>query len=164
MTKPALLTMRGYAKHRKALGLPGGSQGAVSFALRDRRIAHVPGTTLFDPVASDEQWRQLTEPRVQFPAPPPPGTRQAESDASPARKRFEARALEFVDPAYVLKALHDAYQIIAAEYQVLCGGLASRTAMTVGDLNQMIDESEERLGNTLVPCVQLAFSGETEGC
>jgi len=36
--------------------------------------------------------------------------------------------------------------------------------MTVGDLDSLIDELVERLGDTLAPCVHLAFTGETGEC
>ncbi len=55
MQEPKLQTVAEYARHRKALGLPGGSKQAVYKALRTGRISY----------ASDEQVRAFHDERDQ---------------------------------------------------------------------------------------------------
>jgi hypothetical protein len=59
----AALSRRGYAKHRKARGLPGATDRAVRRALRTGRIALEADGTI-DPARADRQWRASTPVRV----------------------------------------------------------------------------------------------------
>src|ERR1017187_5161372 len=54
-----LMTLRGYAKHRRSLGLSGGSPNAVSKALTGGRIARAP-SGLIDADAADRNWKRNT--------------------------------------------------------------------------------------------------------
>jgi hypothetical protein len=56
-------TLRQYAAHRRAAGLPGGSLSAVQKALRAGRIVANRGR--INPEAADHQWAQNTNPAYQ---------------------------------------------------------------------------------------------------
>src|ERR1035441_6668161 len=55
----ALVTLRGYARSRKARGLPGGSPAAVKKAIDSHRIVRLADGRI-DESAADEAWRQNT--------------------------------------------------------------------------------------------------------
>ncbi len=65
----ARLSIRGYAAHRKAAGLIGGSKAAVEKALRLGRITRCPDGGI-DPDQADAQWAGNTSPALQRPDPP----------------------------------------------------------------------------------------------
>jgi hypothetical protein len=54
------LSSRGYAQHRKALGLPGTTHKAVQRALADGRI-HADAEGLIDPGVADREWHANTD-------------------------------------------------------------------------------------------------------
>ncbi len=58
------LSIRGYAQHRGALGLPGASHTAVRKALAAGRITAEPDGSI-DPVRADAQWAGQTDPSMQ---------------------------------------------------------------------------------------------------
>jgi hypothetical protein len=53
----SLLTQGGYAKHRKQLGLSGGSQPGVSKAIKTKRIT-CNADGMIDPVQADKDWEE----------------------------------------------------------------------------------------------------------
>lgn len=57
-----LLTQSGYARHRRARGLPGGALNAVQEAIKARRITPImqDGKVLIDPEVADIQWAKNT--------------------------------------------------------------------------------------------------------
>jgi hypothetical protein len=57
------VTLRRYAKHRRAACLPGGTLSAVQRALAAGRITAEPDGSI-DPVKADRQWQEQTEPRL----------------------------------------------------------------------------------------------------
>ena len=64
VSKTASLSVRAYARHRKALGLDGGSDTAVWKAIRDRRV--VKGVTADGKIIAeiaDAEWERNTGPR-----------------------------------------------------------------------------------------------------
>ena len=64
VSKTAPLSVRAYARHRKALGLDGGSDTAVWKAIRDRRV--VKGVTADGKIIAeiaDAEWERNTGPR-----------------------------------------------------------------------------------------------------
>src|SRR3990172_5153478 len=64
VSKTTPMSLRAYAKHRKALGLDGGSDAAVRQAIRDRRI--VEGVTADGKIIAeiaDAEWERNTGPR-----------------------------------------------------------------------------------------------------
>ena len=64
VSKTAPLSVRAYARHRKALGLDGGSDTAVWKAIRDRRV--VKGVTADGKIIAeiaDSEWERNTGPR-----------------------------------------------------------------------------------------------------
>ena len=64
VSKAAPLSVRAYARHRKALGLDGGSDTAVWKAIRDRRV--VKGVTADGKIIAeiaDAEWERNTGPR-----------------------------------------------------------------------------------------------------
>jgi len=64
VSKTAPLSVRAYARHRKALGLEGGSDTAVRKAIRDRRV--VKGVTADGKIIAeiaDAEWERNTGPR-----------------------------------------------------------------------------------------------------
>jgi len=89
----APLSRRAYAKHRKALGLDGGSDAAVRKAIRDQRI--VGGVTADGKIIAaiaDAEWKRNTGPRPagSDPARPParPRTQASRGDgATPGSSR-----------------------------------------------------------------------------
>ena len=58
-----LLSIRGYAAHRKAKGLPGGTHGAVRKAIETGRVKLVDGKV--DPDQADADWVRKTDPGKQ---------------------------------------------------------------------------------------------------
>lgn len=58
------LSIRAYAQHRAAQGLPGASHTAVRKAIQTGRISQEPDGTL-DPVRADAQWAGQTDPAKQ---------------------------------------------------------------------------------------------------
>lgn len=67
------LTLRGYARHRARLGLPGATLNAVQTALEHGRITRGADGKI-DPVAADRSWLETTDPSKR----PPPPEREAE--------------------------------------------------------------------------------------
>ena len=63
---PRQLTQAQYARHRKALGLPGGTREAVRRALLERRIDRLPNRRI-DPRAADAAWAERSVPKVESP-------------------------------------------------------------------------------------------------
>lgn len=68
-----MLSQRAYAKHRKELGLPGGTLRAVQKAIRDQRIQIVDGK--INPEQADAAWHENTNPLKQ--AAPQPTSSEA---------------------------------------------------------------------------------------
>ncbi len=58
-----LMSLRGYAAHRKARQLPGGSLSAVQKAIATKRITPIEGK--IDPEVADIQWSRKTDPAQQ---------------------------------------------------------------------------------------------------
>lgn len=58
------LSLRAYARHRAALGLPGATDAAVRKALRSERITAEPDGTI-DPARADRDWSAQTDPSMQ---------------------------------------------------------------------------------------------------
>lgn len=56
----AELSIRGYADHRRGLGLPGGSAWAVQKALKDGRITRTKSGKI-DPKVADAEWAASTD-------------------------------------------------------------------------------------------------------
>lgn len=77
-------TLRGYARHRKARGLPGGSLAAVQKALATGRIA-VDDDGRIDVAAADEAWSANTDERYQ------PDDPAACTPKTPTEERTRAR-------------------------------------------------------------------------
>ncbi len=71
------LSLRAYARHRRAAGLEGGTLAAVQKAIGTGRIEAEPGGGI-DPVKADRAWAERTEPHI-F------------ADSPAARRRREAR-------------------------------------------------------------------------
>jgi hypothetical protein len=65
-----LMSERQYAEHRKARGLPGGTQAAVNKAVSAGRIAKVIDAAskrlMIDPAIADAQWASNTDPDQQL--------------------------------------------------------------------------------------------------
>lgn len=57
------LSLRAYARHRKARGLDGGTHEAVRYAIKTGRITALPDGRI-DPEQADAQWEQTTSPRA----------------------------------------------------------------------------------------------------
>jgi hypothetical protein len=77
------LSLRGYARHRRALGLPGGTHQAVRKAIEGGRIASGPDG--IEPEVADRQWeantwRPLTAAEVEVMI-ETPGALEAATDA-----------------------------------------------------------------------------------
>jgi hypothetical protein len=60
-----LFSVAGYAAHRRAAGLPGGTTQAVGLAIRDGRIDR-RDDGLIDAELADQQWRERTQYRADF--------------------------------------------------------------------------------------------------
>lgn len=107
MTAAQGLSIRAYAAHRKALGLPGTSPTSVQKALKDGRIHKNAGGKI-DPDTADLEWTRNTDPARGGPRPPagprlgaapPNGDGQAGAGAP---TRADARA---ISEAYRAKML-----------------------------------------------------------
>ena len=71
------ISLRAYAKHRAAAGLPGCSPEAVSKAVKSGRLRDsvvlVDGEPkIADPELADREWAERSAPRILQPSPPPP--------------------------------------------------------------------------------------------
>ncbi len=84
------VSMRAYARSRRARGLPGGSLQAVQRALRAGRIHALPSGRI-EPVRADREWAALTVERVSIYR---PGTRRLKSEQGdrPAAKAEKSAA------------------------------------------------------------------------
>ena len=84
VSKTAPLSLRAYGRHRKALGLEGGSHEAVRQAIIDRRI--VEGVTADGQIITeiaDAEWERNTGPRPDGRLRPRTGTRLADAAGQP---------------------------------------------------------------------------------
>ena len=81
----APMSLRAYAKHRKALGLEGGSDAAVRKAIRDRRlVASVrPDGKIIAAEVADAEWERNTGPRPNDRPRPRTRTRIASTSGPP---------------------------------------------------------------------------------
>lgn len=86
------LSRRAYAEHRKARGLPGGSDTAVRKAISTGRIELEPDGTI-DPARADRQWAAQTDPAQQRGGPDAATTGEREP---PGRKPVPQAALDAV--------------------------------------------------------------------
>ncbi|KPQ06188.1 MAG: hypothetical protein HLUCCA12_12120 [Rhodobacteraceae bacterium HLUCCA12] len=85
------LSIRGYAQHRAAQGLPGTSHTAVRKAIASGRITPESDGTI-DPVLADAQWAGQTDPAMQRGA-------EAHAQALEARQAAMQEAVEDDGPA-----------------------------------------------------------------
>jgi len=82
---PVLMNQKDYFKHRKEHGLIGGTQAAVSMALRDHRIAYT-ADGMIDAQQADRAWAENTVAR--------PNLKSAHGDYGYAEARAERERLE----------------------------------------------------------------------
>ena len=80
------ISLRAYARHRKELGLPGGSLSAVQKAVESGRIECLPDGSI-DPERADLAWESGTSPR----AAAGPGGDSAYLRSRAMREAYEAR-------------------------------------------------------------------------
>lgn len=78
------LSLRAYGRHRRALGLPGGTLAGVKKALQTGRISLAPGGGI-DPAIADPMWAARTAPRLKAAVLPDARTRLLASLRSTAR-------------------------------------------------------------------------------
>ncbi len=90
------LTLNGYARHRRAKRLPGGSIRAVVDAVAAGRIDVGPGQMILDPAAADAQWEARTDASKRHPA-------RSNGHGSLA----DARRLESIERARGLRLAND---------------------------------------------------------
>lgn len=94
------LSLNGYAAHRRAKRLPGGSIRAVVEAVASGRIDVLPDQTIADPLAADQAWEARTDESKTPPA-------SSNGHAVRAGSLPEARRLESLERARGLKLAND---------------------------------------------------------
>lgn len=122
------LSLRAYARHRRDLGLPGGTLSAVQKAVRDGRISLGRGGQI-DPAAADADWEEHTDVRqpgggaaAPRGAPRPPASLGSEGEAPPAARPNQSAAIPKFN---VSRAAREAYAAMRAkvEYEQLAGSV-----------------------------------------
>lgn len=144
-------SLRAYSRHRKSLGLPGGTLYAVQKALRDGRIRALPDGTI-DPAQADADWLANTDEghrrgagiREPLSADLQEARRKREHFAAEqARMNYEAKAGRMVSRVEVAAAIWRAIHI--AEQRLLA--LPARLAPMVVGLE--LDTLERLLGSEI---------------
>jgi hypothetical protein len=103
------LSLRAYARSRRARGLPGGTLQAVRKALASGRITAVAGK--IDPAAADAAWLRNTPPKPRRMVDPPRDERLLAALRGAARHLgYSAEAIE-----QMVEALRDVLQRVEAD-------------------------------------------------
>jgi len=120
------LSIRKYAAHRRALGLPGASKWSVQKALRDGRISRNEAGKI-DPATADREWEMNTDPS--WGGVRGPGEGHGEALAAP-----ELRLIQGGDDSSTLsraRAEHETYKAKLAQlnFEREAGSLVRKGAM-----------------------------------
>lgn len=117
------ISLRAYARHRRSLGLPGGTLSAVQKAVRDGRIT-LGRRGQINPAAADADWEEHTDMRQ-------PGGGAAASRGAPqtgagaAREPAPLKQSAAIPKFNVSRAAREAYAAMRAkvEYELLSGSV-----------------------------------------
>lgn len=163
---PVLLTQTAYAKHRKERGLIGITPAAVSYALKEGRIHHSPGTRLLDPVECDRQWLENTDARPNPSSLATASATDADYNISRAKREFyeselarlkvEEKRGQLIPAATVRKVLFESGRIVGAGMDNIVSQLAPDLASetSIAAVERLLKTSFDKLRNEMADRIE----------
>jgi hypothetical protein len=135
----APMSLRAYARHRKARGLDGGTHEAVRYAIKTGRITPLPDGKI-DPEQADAQWEQTTSPRPAMDRAPTQSARRSHPAVSRSVQPQVLSEQALGSGAISLgtaRAIREQFlaRLVKLQYEERVGKLISRDEVQVAQFN-----------------------------